>query len=288
MWGVLPIFLKLLLLDSDANTITAVRFIFAATVVLCIVMSKSMLPRLKGHGRLIWLLLVMGTVFLLINYVTNVVALEYISPSTVQLIMQLAPFLLILGGVFIYGEHLSRMQTAGAIVLFTGMALFFNQRIPIIISSETERIEGVFWVVVSAIAWAIYALTQKRLLAAFTSQQLTLLIYIGGGLLLIPVSDFQSLSQFSTVQWLAMLFCCVNTLIAYGAFTHAMQIWDASKVSAIISITPVFTYVSNKIAVNVAPELYFSEEMNGVAYMGAAFIILGAMLASLSARRKTA
>lgn len=291
MWGVLPIFLKLLLVDSDAYTITAVRFIFAGAVVLSIVLFNAKLPRIKGHGWSIWSLLLLGTVFLLINYVTNVLALEYISPSTVQLVMQLAPFLLIVGGIALYNESLSRPQLAGAIILFTGMAFFFNQRIPVIISSETERIEGVFIVVVSATAWAVYALTQKRLFSAFTSQQLTLFIYLLGGLILFPFSDLDSLFTFNSVQWFALLFCCVNTLVAYGAFTHAMQIWDASKVSAIISISPVFTYLSNKMAVALAPELFYEEQLNWAAYLGAFFIIGGAMLAALgkqSTRNSTA
>ncbi|GAC28165.1 hypothetical protein GPAL_1292 [Glaciecola pallidula DSM 14239 = ACAM 615] len=32
------------------------------------------------------------------------------------------------------------------------------------------------------------------------------------------------------------MFCCANTLIVCGAFTKAIEIWDGSKVSAVISI----------------------------------------------------
>lgn len=284
MWGVLPVVLKLLLVTTDAYTITAVRFLFSALFVLFSVLIAKDMPKLRQGSGFIWCLLFISTIFLLANYITNVEALAYISPATVQLVLQLAPFILLLGGVFLYKETFSRIQLIGAIMLFGGLGLFFNQRIPIILSSSQESIEGVVLVVFSAVAWASYALAQKRLLVSFTSRQLTLVIYVLGGLLLIPFSQFLSLANLSEWQWVALIFCCFNTVIGYGAFTRAMHIWDTSKVSAVISIAPIFTYLSNKLAIYIAPDVYFDAEMDTLAYIGAIFVIIGAMVASMGKR----
>ncbi len=286
MWGVLPVFLKVLLSHTDAYTITASRFIFAALFVLASLALSRALPHARQATGAIWIVLFLSTFVLLINYVTNVIALAYVSPATVQLILQLAPLILMIGGVVFYKESFSRLQFFGAIVLFVGMGLFFNQRIPVILSSAVESIEGVFLVVLSAIAWAAYALTQKKLLMSFTSAQLTLLIYILGSFLLLPFTDFASLLTLSDWQIFALLFCCLNTVIGYGAFTKAMHIWDTSKVSAVITIAPVFTYVSNKLAIEIAPDIFIDAQMDMLAYLGALMIMGGAMLASIG--RKTA
>ncbi len=281
MWGVLPVFLKVLLVDMDAFTITAIRFIFAGVFVAVLLFSNKALPRIRQHHKWVWIILGLSTLMLLINYVSNVIALNYISPSTVQLILQLAPFILLIGGVVLYKESFSRLQLIGALMLFSGLGLFFNQRIPVILTSTTESIEGVVLVVISATAWAMYALSQKKLLASFTSSQLTLLIYIIGTIFLLPFTQFSETLALTGWQYFALIFCCLNTLIGYGAFTHAMQIWDASKVSAILATAPVFTYLSNEIAIMIAPDIFFDPQLDVWAYIGALFIILGAMLASI-------
>lgn len=285
MWGVLPVFLKVLLTSTDAYTITASRFIFAAVFVFISLSVSRALPGLRQANVSTWLVLLFATIALLINYVTNVIALDFISPSTVQLVLQLAPFLLMLGGVVLYKERFTKMQLFGAMVLFVGMGLFFNQRLPVIIASVEESIDGVIIVVFSAVAWAAYALTQKKLLFTFTSTQLTLVIYILGSLILLPMTNFVSLLTLTSWQALALLFCCVNTIIGYGAFTKAMHIWDASKVSAVITIAPIFTYISNKVAINIAPDVFFDAQMDALAYIGAMMVIAGAMTTAIGKRK---
>ncbi|WP_395343728.1 DMT family transporter [Ningiella sp. W23] len=285
MWGVLPVFLKVLLTNTDAYTITAARFVFAAVFVFVVLVLGGALPKLRQVHKNSWIILVFGTLVLLVNYVTNVIALDYVSPSTVQLVLQIAPFLLMLGGVVFYKEGFSQLQVFGAAMLILGLLLFFNQRIPVIISSPDESLEGVLLVVVSAVAWSAYALTQKKLLLSFTSNQLTLVIYVMGGAFLLPLIDIYSLFTLSEWQWFALIFCCLNTVVGYGAFTKAMHIWDASKVSAVITIAPIFTYLSNKIAISIAPEIFIDAQLGWLAYFGAGMVIAGAMLASIGKRK---
>ncbi len=282
MWGVLPIFLKLLLEQLNAVTITSTRFLFAGIFMFVVLSANGALPKAKQSKGIIWVLFGLTTLLLLVNYVTNVIALAYVSPATVQLVMQLAPFLLMVGGVVFYKEVLSPWQLFGALILFLGLGLFFNQRIPVIMASTEESIVGVWITAISAVAWAGYALAQKKLLVSFTVKQLTLLIYVFGALVLLPFSDFTNLINLTSVQWWSLLFCCINTLIGYGAFTQALQIWEASKVSAVITIAPIFTYISNKIALEIAPDIYINADMDLFAYVGASMIIFGAMLAALA------
>ena len=286
LWGVLPLFLKICLQAMDAVTITSLRFLVAAVCVFILLWCRGKLPvttqcQPKTLG---WV--AFACVMLVLNYVTNVIGLQYLSPESVQVIMQLAPFLLMLGGVVFLQESFTRKQQLGAVVLVLGMGLFFHQRWQSLAVSTTESPLGMLIIIFSATAWAIYALSQKPLLTIFSAQQLTLLLYVGGFVLLLPVTEFSALSRLNALQLGALAFCCANTIIAYGAFTEAMQVWSAGKVSAVIATAPIFTYLSMYVAEVWRPDIFSMTPLDEFAYVGAIMVITGSIYISLSKRTR--
>lgn len=284
LWGVLPLFLKICLQAMDASTITSLRFLVAALFVFGVLLLRRKLPhKTQFQGNtLAWV--IFACVMLVLNYVTNVIGLEYLNPETVQVIMQLAPFLLMLGGVVILKESFTRQQQLGALCLVLGMGLFFHQRWQSLSVSTTESPIGMLIIMFAATAWAIYALAQKPLLKTFSAQQLTLFMYAGGFIILIPLTDFGAIWQLNSLQFWALAFCCVNTIIAYGAFTEAMHVWSAGKVSAVIATAPIFTYVSMGFAEVWMPDVFVLTPLDEVAYVGAVMVIAGSIYTSLSKR----
>lgn len=281
LWGVLPLFLAICLQVMDSATITVYRFIVAGLFVLCVLVAKSAMPPFRKIGKSALLLVGAATIMLVVNYVTNVIGLKYLSPGSVQVLMQLAPLALMLGGVFIYKEPYTRIQFIGTCVLLIGLGLFFNQRLPQILASETEDSLGVIIIIGSALAWAGYALCQKVLLRKMTAMQLTLFIYLLGALILVPFSEFSLIVELNSVQWWSLGFCCLNTLIAYGAFTEALRIWHASRVSAVIALAPIFTFLSMLVAEHIAPDWFIQPEMGVMAWAGAALVIGGSIITAL-------
>jgi len=286
LWGILPIFLKICLEAMDAVTITLYRFVVAGLFVLFVLMRKKSVPRLKALGLNKSLLLVIATLCLVLNYVANVKGLEYLSPETSQVVMQVAPFLLMLGGVLFFGERLKKIEIAGAILIFAGLMLFFNDRLKGLFISLDQFTVGVAIVVFAATFWAAYALMQKPLLRVLTAKQLTLLIYMLGALMLLPFANLMQLFSMSSLQLFALLFCCLNTIIAYGAFTEAMFVWQASKVSAVISLSPLFTFISMFIAVHLFPEYVKASDLDIWAYIGGGVVIMGSALTSMGRANK--
>lgn len=286
LWGILPVFLQYLLLVSDATSITQIRFLFAGLFVFVGLLLQRKLPRFRQAKGVYWLVLVFSGLCLVTNYVTNVMSLQHVSAETMQLVMQLAPFLLMLGGLAAYKETFNRYQLFGAVILIIGLGIFFNQRIPVILASAQESLIGIYLTLCSAIAWATYALLQKKLLRQYTGTQVTLVLYVMGAILLLPVTNYSNLTQMTLSQVLVLLFCCLNTLVAYGAFTKALEIWQASKVSAILAIAPVFTYFSNQIALKIIPSVFIDAQLNVFAYIGGIMVICGAMFCAL-ARNKS-
>lgn len=286
LWGALPLFLKLSLLQLDASTITFFRFFFAFSFVFLVLALKKELPvKRQFNNKTTWLVVFAG-VGLTANYVTNVIGLELIDPESAQVLIQLAPFLLMIGGVVLFNEPFSKVQKAGATVLLLGFLLFFKDNLQTLFSGLGQYTLGVLVMLVAAITWVAYALAQKWLLNIFTARQLTMMIYLFGAILLIPLSDISAVFSISWLTAGALLFCCLNTLIAYGSFAKAMSIWQASKVSAVIALAPIFTILSMTYAVLWFPEYFQSSELTKTAYAGAFLVVIGSMLTALGRSEK--
>ena len=114
-----------------------------------------------------------------------------------------------------------------------------------------------------------------------SSVQLTLLIYAGGGVALAVFISPAALLQLGAVQWAALLFCCINMVVGYGAFTEALRVWQAARVSAVIALAPIFTIVCMYAAVHFWPAYFTNREMNEWSYAGALLVVAGSMLAAL-------
>lgn len=281
MWGVLPVFIELCLQVMDSPTITWYRFAFAGIFIFILLSVSRALPPLRRMSSKHMLMLLFAGLALVVNYVTNVEALDYIDPETVQVIMQLAPFMLMLGGIFIYKEHFNKLEMAGAFILLLGLIVFFNDGLSTLFDSANNYSVGVGLVLIAALAWAAYALMQKSLLRALTAKQLTLLIYALGMLVLLPFTQLSSVFELNPLQGFALLFCCINTVVAYGAFTEALHIWNASKVSAVIALAPLFTFLSTHVAEYLLPLQFSAAEFELLSYLGAAMVVIGSIIASL-------
>ena len=281
LWGILPLFLKICLQVMDSQTITLYRFVVAAILVGGWLFYRRHIPNFLRYPKAVIILAIACTLMLVINYVFNVLGLKYLSPGSVQVFMQVAPFALMIGGIVLYKEKFSRLQLWGASSLLLGLGLFFNQRLPQIVASETEDTLGVVFVIIAAVTWAGYALCQKSLMKTMSAMQLTLIIYIIGSMMLLPFTHLQAITEMNAVQGWALLFCCLNTFVAYGAFTEAMRVWYASRVSAVIATAPVFTFVSVAVAEYIYPSSFEQPPLGALAVLGAVMVVGGSVMAAL-------
>lgn len=283
LWGVLPIALKILLEAVTANTITAIRFLVAAVMVGIWLGLRGKLPNLRLlQSPKLALLMLISIAGLLLNYILYLTGLDRLTAETAQTLIQLAPFLMMLGGIWIFKERLLLWQKIGAWILVAGLLLFFNERLLTLIAQAGSETVGVLLVIAAAVTWAAYALAQKQLLVTYGSKQIMYLIYFAGALAFMPVSDLSPLVTFSVLQWSLLLFCCLNTVVAYGAFAEALHHWEASKVSAVLAITPLVTIGSAKILAWIWPELISAQQLNGWSLLGACLVVVGSALTALA------
>lgn len=283
LWGILPIALKVLLDVLTANTITFIRFLAAAVIVGLWLAARGKLPSLALFKQTkITLLMLIAIAGLLSNYIMYLTGLEYLSAETGQTLIQLAPFLMMIGGVYIFKESLLLWQKVGALVLVLGLLLFFNQRLVGMVSQVSGETIGVLLIVAAAITWAAYALAQKQLLMHFSSKQIMYMLYFAGSICFFPVSEFSPLQTMSVLHWSLLIFCCLNTVVAYGAFAEALHHWEASKVSAVLALTPLVTILAANIIATIWPDFIQAQHLNVWSWLGALLVVTGSTLTALA------
>lgn len=281
LWGVLPIKLKEVLQVMDPVTVTWYRLLVAGSILLAYLAASRRLPPFRPLGKKGAWLLALAIAGLCGNYVLYLIGLKLLSPGTTQLVIQVAPILLLISSLFVFRERFSIGQGIGLVILLLGFGLFFNQRLGELLTSLSDYTAGVLIVLLAAFVWAFYGLAQKQLLTVWNSLQVMMVIYLACALLLTPWAQPLQLLELSPLQGWLLLACCLNTLVAYGAFAEALAHWEASRVSATLAITPLVTFGSVALAASWWPEHVRPEQINWIAYGGAVLVVLGSVLTAL-------
>lgn len=286
MWGLLPVALQITLEEMDGYTITWYRFMAAAVLLGSYLTLRGGLPGLWGRGSVVLSLLGLVTLGLGGNYVLYILGLSYTSAGSAQVLIQLAPAMAMMGALVFFQERFVKAQWFGLFVLASGMALFFNDRLGEIIAETGDYSLGMILIFLAAVAWAIYALAQKQLLSVMSSAGVMLVIYAGSTILLFPVASPQIVLDLGTLRFWLLVFAAFNTLIAYGAFSEALAHWEASRVNAVLSLTPIATLLMIRIGSALWPEVVASEPLNVLSGVGAALVVAGSMTIALAQASK--
>lgn len=286
MWGLLPLALKIILDVMDPITISWYRFSLSALIALLWygrqrgTALKNLLVSRSGPLAAV---AVMG---LLSNYLLYIWGLDHINPGAAQILIQLAPLLLLIGSVVIFKEAFSAVQWLGVATLVGGMLLFFHQRLTSIVLTSDAYLAGIGLIVAAAVTWTFYGLAQKKLLVEHDTRDILFLICLSGTVLLWPFSEVQTIRKLDATELAVLVFCGLNTIIAYGSFGLAMSYWQSSRVSAVLPIAPLLTllitFALNDLQLADIP----AEPMDWLSSLGALLVVGGAAVAALPKKRK--
>ena len=279
-WGMLPIALKLSTGFIDPVTFTWLRFTFAGVVMIVWQAKRGKLSEFRNLAKGDIIRLMIAATMLIVNYTFMVWALNYLHPGAAQLSFQLAPIFLTLGGWWFLKERVFWQHWLCFAVMATGMLLFFH---PAIESSTGLTGTGFILIQVSALGWTAYALLQKSLYKVLSASNILLSIYLYALVVMLPFSHPASLLELNTQDRWVTLFCCVNTLVAYGSFAQAMRYWQTVQVGAFIAMAPVVTFILSELCVSLAlfSGVIFSAEADRLSLLGIALVIIAAITVQL-------
>ena len=275
LWGVLPIFLKITLQGFHAGTISWFRFVFAFLLLAGILQWKEHKP-LDILRKPPWMGIV-GGACLSVNYYWVTVAVDLSGPSNMAVLIQTASIFLVLVGVFVFHEHLTLRQVLGMFVAGVGLFLFFHDQQSRILETG-DYFYANFLIVLAALVWVGYMVSQKFLSRQYGAQALNLLVYAVATLTLIGGVEWADFTRAGLTAWLSLIFCGFNTLLAYGTLAEAVKYIPLALISVIISLNPLITLWGMKIL----PEIGFAglqaDPVESLGYFGGAIAVTGVAL----------
>jgi drug/metabolite transporter (DMT)-like permease len=274
LWAFLPILMKISLKDFSEGSIVWFRFTFAFGVLFLFLKFKKKQPEriiLSPPG-----LGVLAGIFLAGNYYYFLKGIETSSPSNAGILIQTAPVLLVIMGVILFKERFNWRQGIGLAIAVVGFFLFYRDQ------SRQWGVgvytEASLYIQVAALLWVGYMVFQKKLSASYEAQQLNLLVYGTAALVLIPAATWSDFNNPHFGSWALLIFLGVNTLLAYGCLTEAVNHIPLWLISVVISLNPFITLVVMHILPMVAPG-WVAPEMIGLwGYIGACTAIGGVVM----------
>jgi len=284
LWGILPIALTVTLQVLDVYTVTWFRFLVAFGLLASYLTARQQLPKVEKL-RSAFGLLALAALFLGLNYLFFLQGLDKTSPANAQVLVQLSTVLFGLGAIAVFKERYTQQQWLGLGVLTIGFVLFFHEQLSNLITAPKTYLIGSGLLVLAAVLWAVYALAQKQLLHSLPSASIMLIIYGGCALLFSPVATPAKILTLSPLHLAMLLFCGLNTLVAYGAFAEALEHWQASRVTAVLALTPLVTLVAVWAVSFFMPTLIAPERLTVLGLVGAVLVVSGCIAIALGKGR---
>ncbi|BAZ83579.1 DMT family transporter [Sphaerospermopsis kisseleviana CS-549] len=286
LWGILPIALKVTLQVLDVYTVIWFRFLMSFILLAIYLFVQKKLPTIEQLRSSSGKLLAIATIFLGGNYFLFMQGLALTTASNAEVIIQLSTVLLGFGGLVIFRERYTLWQWFGVSVLTLGFLLFFKAQITNLITAQGQYLVGSGLLVLGAVCWAIYALAQKQLLQSLSSYHIMLIIYGGCALLFTPFTKVYKIFNLDFLHLSMLLFCGLNTLIAYGSFAESLEHWEASRVSAVLALAPIVTLIAVELVAGIFPQLIPPENITLIGIIGALLVVSGSVAIALGKSAK--
>ena len=283
LWGFLAIIMKVSLSKLSPIDITWFRFSIAFIILLIytLLTKKSELKIIVKPPKI----LVFAALCLGVNYFGFTTGVYYTTPSVAQIFIQLGPILLAILGIIIYKEKITLSKALGFIVVLSGLYLFYNEQLSVALNGEGFN-KGVAFVIMGAIAWASYAIMQKKLVMSYSASSLNLVIFGLPALLYTPFVNYHIFLELSALHWGIVIFMGLNTLGAYGFLALALKYIEANTVSVVVIQNPIITFVTMAILgyLNVSWIQY--EEFTLLTIIGAVLVLLGGIITIVFSKKK--
>jgi len=286
LWGSLPILLKNLLGILDPYTLTWCRLTVTAGALCLLQRGGQGQVAWRQVGLRTWGWLLAGMASLTANYVFYLLALDHLAPAAAQVLTQLSPVFLLVGGMLVFGERFHPRQWAGFGLLLAGLALFFNNRYAELRSTDSALSLGLPLSLGCALSWATYALIQKALQRQLPTNFVLLVCFAGGALGLLPLSQPGELAGLDGTGLLILGLTILMTLVSYLSFAATLGRLAASRFSVVMALTPLITVAGSLSWARLFPQLFAPEPLNTLSLVGAVMVVTGSALGALGAGRR--
>ena len=276
LWGFMAIILKIMTYQLPPATVVWFRFTTAFLVlsIWTLLFRRSDFSIFRRPPALLFL----AAIFLGFNYMGFISGIKYISPSSAQVFIQVGPVGFALSGILIFREQVNWKHVVGFILVLTGIALFYSEQLRELTTGSDHFTLGMFLVLGGGLSWAVFATIQKKLVREVVPNQLNLFIYGFCSVALLPLVHFGLLKGLPAAHWSLLFYLGLNTVLAYGSLALAIKFTEATRVSVIITLNPIITFVTMAILTRMEVSWIGPESFTLLSIIGALTVLGGAIL----------
>jgi drug/metabolite transporter (DMT)-like permease len=166
----------------------------------------------------------------------------------------------------------------GFILVLSGIGLFYSEQLKDLTQSGENFTLGMLLVLGGGLSWAVFATLQKSLVRTHAPNQLNLFIYGFCAVALLPMVHFSKLQGMPAANWYLLVYLGLNTVLAYGSLVLAIKFTEATRVSVIITLNPIITFVTMAILTRMDVSWIDPESFSILSFLGALTVLGGAIL----------
>lgn len=191
------------------------------------------------------MLLLLGLLAVVINQGFFLYGLKFTTPTHAALLYGATPVLVFLFAIPLIGEKATILKKTGVPVTFAGV-------VTVVWHAGMEwswrALIGDVLILIAVVAWALYTVLGKRLVARYGAIHLTAMSIIVGTFLFAPIGlvtftrfdpDVISLRGWSSLGYIAI----ITSVVAYSIWFWALGRLEATKVSVFNNLQPIFTAI---------------------------------------------
>ena len=250
-----------------------------AGLILSVIARSELWRERRSTWRAAWQYLVLGALGMLVCGAWVYKGAQTTTAMNISLIYAASPVLIALGAVIWLGERFSWRQGLGVVVALSGVfhVVVKGQWGAL---AQVQWVAGDGWIVLAIVAWAGFALLQKKWHAPLGATARLAAICMGGVLVLLPFAlwEWQQATTppwSAQATWLVVLAGLVPGIGAYWAYGFCQKVLGASRVAASLYLGPLYG--------GLAAWAVLGESLGWHHVMGAALILPGIYLASRKA-----
>ena len=219
------------------------------------------------------MLLLLGMFGVALNQVFFVIGIGGTSVAHAAILIGMTPILVLLIASAIGQESIRIVKLVGMAIALGGVVAL--QLAPS--KGAGTSLRGDFFILLASITFAVFTVMGKRVAANFDSITVNTFAYVGGGVMLLPVTMWQSSGfAFGRVSWIAwaslVYMAAFPSVLCYLIYYYALGHITASRVSA-------FSYLQPLLATGLAIP-FLGETPTSSLILGGSLVLLGVFVAA--------
>lgn len=125
----------------------------------------------------------------------------------------------------------------------------------------------------------LLCIVTEKAIKKMTPQEFNLVLYGYSAIALLPTANPSELVNMTMQDFWLFAFLALNTVVAYGAFSEALQRIPGNLVSMIIAVNPLLTLLILQVFIWANVQIIPAEPIHWLGYFGAFCVVIGVVIA---------